>query len=84
MGFEECHPSELRRLLGAGLSRRRELLNARATDTIVKKSERKVFLEKAFCSTMLKQTVIVYSTVLSGQRSSHSHPASTVLVPFCL
>lgn len=81
-GFGKCHPNELRSSLGAWLSRRSKVLNARAAATIVDNSEQKFVLEKALFSAILKPTVDVDSTKLSGGGAGHRHGASTVLVFF--
>lgn len=79
-GCVECHPNGQQSPLGAWLSRRTKLLNARAAVTAVDDSKQKAVLEKALFSAMLQHTVKVDNTRLSGPELGHSQRPSPVVL----
>lgn len=81
---DRCHPNGPQSAIGARLSGRTTLLNARAATTTVDISGQEFVLERVLFFRMLKHTVYAENTKLSGRRAGHSHQPSIGLGLFCL
>lgn len=80
---DECSPDGLQSLLGAELSKRGKILNARTAVTMAHNSKREGVFEKLLFPTILKLAVVADSTLLSGREARQDDQPDTLLVPLC-